>query len=222
MGDYEELCTLLCEKYDFESCPEAQRLKHRSSESFIDVLPFGAFTGPTKTYRWGEEDSLVMSVIGFEEALRSSLVLTINESFKVRVASYAEQFGLKLIAWDERRHARKEYEDSRDLAYFLKQADEWYGLEFLHDEFPGELEEFGYDLEDTAAFALGHDLARTFNEGSLRRVIAILGASLEDPESPLVREISQELPCRDPEEIAIRLLTIVHQGLHHDTHAAGS
>lgn len=217
MVEYEKLCSLLCDKYGFEPCSEVQRLKHTSSGSLIDVVPFGAFTGPTKTYRWGDEDSFEMSVLGFEEALRSSLVLTVNGTFEVRVASYAEQFGLKLIAWDERRHARREYEDSRDLAYFLRQAEEWYGLEFLHDEFPSELEEFDYEMEDAAAFALGCDLARTFNEGSLRRIITILKASLEDPESPLVREISQELPCRDPEERAIRLITIVNQGVHHDT-----
>lgn len=216
MVEYDNLCSLLCDKYGFEPCPEAQRLKHTSSGSIIDVLPFGAFTGQTKTYSWGDEDRFEISVLGFEEALHSSLILTINDTFDVRVASYAEQFGLKLIAWDERRHARQEYEDSRDLAYFLRHAHEWYGLEFLHDEFSSELEEFDYEIEYAAAFALGRDLERTFNEISLNRVITILTVSIEDPESPLVREVSRELPYRDPEERVFKLITIVLQGIHHD------
>lgn len=215
MAEYENLRQLLRNKYDFMPDPDrqAQRLIYRRNRSTIDVIPFGDFTGASKTFRWGEDDGFKMNVLGFEEAYNSSITLTVNESITIRVASYAEQFSLKLLAWEDRHTDRKEYEDSRDLAYFLQHAEDWYGLDFLHDEFPLELEKFDYEIRDAAAFALGCDLALSFGEVSLERITGILRTARDDPDSLLVREVAIELPYSNREERAHRLLEIVLEGI---------
>jgi len=126
LAEYESLRQLLCDKYGFMPDPDrqAQRLVCRENGLKIDVIPFGNYTGTSKTFRWGEEDGFEMNVLGFEEAYSSSITLTVNETITIKVASYAEQFGLKLLAWEDRHTARKEYEDSRDLKYYLQHAED--------------------------------------------------------------------------------------------------
>ena len=87
-------------------------------------------------------------------------------------------------------------------------------MEFLHDEFPLELERFDYDIEVAAAYALGCDLALSFSELSITALIKILRTARYDLDSLLVREIAMELPYWNREDRAHRLLKIVLEGIN--------
>lgn len=213
LDEYDSLRNHLCERHRFDPVEgEVQRLVHNSG-STINIVPFGEFAGPGKVYRWGKDDRYEMNVLGFEEAHKSALVVIINGAFPVRVAGYAEQFGLKVLVWADRHYLQKDSEDAHDLAYFLRHAEEWYGLEFLHEEFPSKLENLGYDVELASAFVLGYDLARTFTRNTVVSIKSILEHALENRASALIQEISLEIPYRDPEDRTVSLVEQVLQGL---------
>ncbi len=212
-SDYDALRKLLCDTFDFQpDRHQLQRLRH-SSGTLIDIVPFGKLGEPNKKIIWGEDSGFEMSVLGFEEAFASSLQFRINEDLTVLVASYTEQFGLKLLAWKDR-HERKRTEDTRDIAYFLRHADGWFSEEMLHDSYPDVLESVDYDMELAAVYALGSDLIKVFHINTVKSIISILERALSEPlESILIRDVAREVFFENPEERVIALLEQVRLGM---------
>lgn len=160
-SDYDALRELLCDHFNFQpDRHQIQRLFHTSG-ALIDIVSFGKLGGPNKKIVWEKDSSFEMSVLGFDDAFASALPVRINGELTVLVASYVEQFGLKLLAWEER-HVRKRTEDTKDIAYFLRHANSWFSEETLHDSYPDVLENVDYDMELASAYALGRNIIRVF------------------------------------------------------------
>jgi predicted nucleotidyltransferase len=78
----------------------------------VDVLPFGEIENPKGSIKW-PEDSSVMKVIGFREALESGILVKIDPTLQVPFVSPHGMAALKLIAWVDRRHEFPEKDISR-------------------------------------------------------------------------------------------------------------
>ncbi|MDG1816004.1 MAG: nucleotidyl transferase AbiEii/AbiGii toxin family protein [Glaciecola sp.] len=93
----------------------------------IDIIPFGELAHSAipnekhKDIAWPPEHEIVMSVMGFEEALQDALPVNISEhpQLKINVASPPGMLILKLISWFEREpDIRKK--DAVDIVYLVK------------------------------------------------------------------------------------------------------
>ncbi|MCD4847727.1 MAG: hypothetical protein K8R76_06020, partial [Candidatus Aegiribacteria sp.] len=211
--EWEVLYKMMCDHHDFKADRhQTQRLWH-SSGIPVDVVPFGEISGSFKRFTWGDDDGFEMSVLGFDEAYDSALSFLINDEFTILVAGYAEQCGLKLLAWADR-HQRRVTEDARDIAYLIQHAEEWYGEEALHDHYSHVLENVDYDIELAAAFVLGCDLHSIYESETLDVLIGILDQALNQPEeSILIRDIAREIRTMDPEERTMNLLEQIRLGM---------
>lgn len=215
--EYHELRRYLC-KY-FDSHPDRhqmQRLVHKDG-SLIDIVPFGAISNPDGEITLGEDNEFVMSVIGFEEAVDSAVVINVTPELAVSVVSYAEQLGLKFLAWSDR-HARKSTEDSRDIAYLIRNAHLWYPESILYDQYPSILESLDFDLELMAAYALGRNFGQVFYPNTIDRILFIMNMALSDPEaSILIRDIAKEFPGDSSEEMVSSRLDLIRSGIQHSS-----
>ena len=211
--EYEAFRKLLRERFDFHpDRHKMQRLWHANG-SPIDIIPFGGIGKSTNTVIWGENSDIEMNVLGFDEALSSAILVRINSGLTVLVASYAEQFVLKLLAWSDR-HARSETEDSRDIAYFLRNADGWYSDDTIYDTYAPVLGNVDYDVELATAHILGCNIGNVFQTSTISAIMTILDHALSEPlESILVRDIAREIYYENPEERVIALLEQVRLGI---------
>ncbi len=215
--EYHELRYYLFEHYDFEpDRHELQRLVYKDG-SLIDIVPFGSISNPDGTITWGEENGFKMSVIGFEEAMGSAVTVNVTPDLAVSVISYAEQLGLKFLAWSDR-HARKSTEDSRDIAYLIRNAHLWYPENVLYDQYPSMLESLDFDLEMMAAYALGKNFSQVFHPDTVNRILSIISKALSDPEaSILIRDIAKEFPGDSSDEMVSSRLDLIRSGIQHSS-----
>jgi predicted nucleotidyltransferase len=97
----------------YRSLPyKKQRLEHTSGGAPIDLLPFGGIERDG-TIVWPPDLRTVMNVAGYEEALRSSISVKIEDDFLVPVVSLPALVILKLFAWIDRR--LDNLKDAQDL-----------------------------------------------------------------------------------------------------------
>ena len=66
------------------------------------LIPFRGVASDDNTIEWPPSRDIVMNVAGFEEALSSSVSLTVADNLMIRVASLPALTLLKLIAWSDR------------------------------------------------------------------------------------------------------------------------
>ena len=78
----------------------------------VDLIPFRGVASDDNTIKWPPSRDIVMNVAGFEEALASSVSLTLEDNLMVRVASLPGLTLLKLIAWSDR--GRETNKDAAD------------------------------------------------------------------------------------------------------------
>lgn len=211
-AQYQTLRNLLCDQHDFDPDPhQAQRLCHSNGYK-VDIVPFGRIGEPDKKVIWEGKEDRTMNIIGFDEAYSSAIKIRVNNEFTILVPNYALLFGLKLIAWAER-HVFKGTEDARDIAYFLRNSDEFYS-KYLYDKYATLLESVDYDFELAVAFVLGRNVQSSFYANTVEELKAIIENELADPfYSTLVQQVSKDVHATDPEERATALLSQVLSGL---------
>jgi predicted nucleotidyltransferase len=72
----------------------------------VDLMPFGAIERQDRTIAWPPDQTTVMGVFGFREALSATIRLSLPEGVEVPVVSIAGFALLKLAAWVDRRHTQ--------------------------------------------------------------------------------------------------------------------
>lgn len=128
------------------------------------------------------------------------------------VASYAEQFGLKLLAWSDR-HAKRETEDYRHIAYFLRNADGWYSEDTIYETYALALENADYDIELVTAYILGCNIGNVFQTITISAIMTILDHATNEPlESILIRDLAREFYFKNPEEKVMAIFEKVRRG----------
>lgn len=154
------------------------RMRHRlhsgPSGPPLDILPFGRVEDPVGFVSWPPERDVVMTVVGFREALRSARVVRLAEDLTVPVVALPVLSILKLTAWLDR-HLETD-KDAIDLLTILR----LYGTAGNEDRLFGDESELlagaGFDTELAGARLLGRDAVALCDADSVRFAVSRLPA----------------------------------------------
>jgi predicted nucleotidyltransferase len=119
---YEQLQKRLMDHHGFrKDSRQLQRLSFaepgEGSGTTIDLVPFGELQVDKQTLLWPPEMN-VMTVAGFEEALRAAVEVELAANLTVKVASLPGLALLKLFAWSDR--SPQETKDAVDFHTLLR------------------------------------------------------------------------------------------------------
>jgi len=146
------------------------RLRYTSttvSDAEVDIIPFGKIASADGSISWPPEFETVMSVAGFEEALKASVSIAITDSLSMPVVSLPGLAILKLFAWSDRNEDR----DATDLDRVIRSYADAGNEDRLYDS--SLAEEFGFDLDPAGARLLGMDAAVLCKSETLEKLTEI-------------------------------------------------
>lgn len=128
----------------------------------VDLVPFGSdLASKAGEISWPPAGAVVMSVLGFQEAMDNALRVRVSTSplIEVSVASPAGIALLKLISWSERPlDVRRK--DAKDLEYLMSQYEAIPAvMDRLYGEAANTLERYEFDPKIAGAWLLGSDVA---------------------------------------------------------------
>lgn len=123
----------------------------------LDLLPFGGVETTGSNIRWPSNDAVVMSVIGFNEALGAADCFQLPGNVVTKVICLPAYILLKAIAWSERHQLRPKV-DAVDLLMVLANYIECGNQHRLHDDDSDLLYEQNFDYELSGAIMAGRDL----------------------------------------------------------------
>lgn len=188
--EFDRLKSALCEE-GFSEDRQAQRLIDPRGR-IVDLVPFGPLQDADANIGFPPKGDFKMSVLGFQEALDSSIRVIIqkNPNIEVSVVSPQGLALLKIIAWDDRVREKRN-KDASDLSYLLEAYERVSDIRERAFEVEGLMEFVDYDLPQASAYLLGQDAAEIAKDGTKAVVIDILNTALdEDNPSDLVIEMS--------------------------------
>jgi len=84
----------------------------------FDIVPFGEIKQSDDKIYWPPDESVAMSVLGFEEVQKATEIVQIDEEFEIEVASLSGIFLLKLFAWRDRYQLHNR--DADDIAFIIE------------------------------------------------------------------------------------------------------
>ena len=149
-----------------------QRLIYPSRPSVIvDLIPFGGIEGADRTIAWPPDEDIVMRVTGFSDGLASAVPVRLDQNLVIPVVSLPVLLVLKLFAWDDRRHEKK---DAPDIYTLVREYGDAGNEDRLYGEEVGLLEAEDYDVELAGARLLARDSARMVSTDTKERARKIL------------------------------------------------
>lgn len=133
----------------------------------MDLVPFGDdVTDQAGQIAWPPSGEIVMTVLGFQEALDHAVQVRVSSDppIDVLVASPAGSTLLKLVAWSEREGSFRR-KDAIDLAYLMSQYEIVPDVsDRLYGDAADALERYKYDPKIAGAWLLGQDVAQLASE----------------------------------------------------------
>ena len=160
----------------------------------VDLIPFGGVEGADRTIAWPPEEDVVMRVIGFSDGLESAIPVRLDENLVIPVVSIPVLLVLKLFAWVDRKHEKR---DAADIHTLLKEYGDAGNEDRLYGEHLNVLEAEGYDFELAGARLIGGDAARVISQDTRNRARAILESDSQMEE--LTHQIIGSSVRTDPE-----------------------
>jgi predicted nucleotidyltransferase len=175
--EFKKIKTCLLETGLFNA---AEKIEHRiyyrpaaSKSGYpIDIIPFRGVETTPRTIAWPPERKIIMSVIGYEEALAAAEQVKIDDTLTVPIASLPGLALLKLFAWQDR-HAETP-KDALDIAMLFRHYSAAGNQDRLfNDEMPLlEAVEFDHDLASPRL--LGKDVRQIVTAATLEAAAALL------------------------------------------------
>lgn len=176
---FQSLKSSLIEQAGFE--PHArmvQRLIYPSKPSVVvDLIPFGGVEASDRTIAWPPEEDIVMRVTGFTDALESAVPVRLEENLVVPVVTLPLLLVLKLFAWVDRKHEKR---DAPDIYTLLRQYGDAGNEDRLYGDEISILEAEGYDFELAGARLIAADASRMISEDTQRRLREVLDSDALD------------------------------------------
>jgi predicted nucleotidyltransferase len=129
----------------------------------IDIVPFG-FDEQSSEIAWPPNGDVVMTILGFHEALEHAIQVQIADDTSLNVCSPAAMVALKLVAWTERAPANRQ-KDASDLLYLIRC---YAKIPNVHDSLysDGLMERWDYDEHLATAEKLGADMIAIMSEAT--------------------------------------------------------
>lgn len=151
----------------------------------LDIVPYGIVAKEDDNIYWPPEEIVAMSVKGFEEVLSEAITVSIDDEFKVKIASLHGLFLLKLNAWLDRN--AKTSKDAEDMSFILSN----YFMANLDREIHQEVYDWeNFDEYIVGGYWLAHDLVTLLNVNQLNYYKEVIDGELaKQEESRLVNQM---------------------------------
>jgi predicted nucleotidyltransferase len=181
---HDMLIDLLLQTQRFRRHPRQQQkfLFKRSPDDYeieLDVVPFGQIEGPPGEIHWPPGGDIVMTVLGFQEAVDTAEPVDIGEDLVVPVVTLSAFVLLKLFAWKDRRLQKNT--DAGDILFVLRNYFQAGNIERTFEQALDLLEAAGADPVLAAAGLLGRDVRNLASPETQAALQALLQAP-EDAE----------------------------------------
>lgn len=158
---YEEISKRLIEAGFEKSRYQFQRFFYGDYE--VDVVPFGGLAKEDENVYWPPEETMAMSVKGFDEVLKNAVAIRIDNEFDVKIASLHGLFILKLNAWIDRNLTTNK--DAEDIWYII---DTYYFANENRNVHPEVYELVNFNLDVGGAYWMAHDIAELISKEHLK------------------------------------------------------
>ena len=180
---YNEICQALIADGLEKSTQQAQRFYFGDYE--VDIVPYGAVAKDDDNIYWPPEETIAMSVKGFDEVLSKAITVSIDNEFEIRIASLHGLFLLKLNAWLDRNIGTNK--DAEDMWYIV---DNYYFANEERGIHPEVYELDGFDLTVGGAYWMAHDIADLLSQEQIAYYADVLRNEIErEEDSRLVVQI---------------------------------
>lgn len=128
----------------------------------LDIVPYGVVAKEDDNIYWPPEEVVAMSVKGFDEVLSEAITVSIDDEFKVKIASLHGLFLLKFNAWLDRN--AKTSKDAEDMSFILSN----YFMANLDREMHQEVYDWeNFDEYIVGGYWLAHDLVALLDVNQL-------------------------------------------------------
>ena len=170
-----------------EGFEKSRDMQHRffHGEYEIDIVPYGVVAKEDDNIYWPPEEEIAMSVKGFDEVLSDAITISIDNEFKIKIASLHGLFLLKFNAWIDRN--AKTSKDAEDMSFILSN----YFMANLDRKIHQEV----YDWENFNEYIVGgywlaHDLATLLDVNQLNYYKEVIEGELaREEESRLINQM---------------------------------
>ena len=151
----------------------------------VDIVPYGVVAKEDDNIYWPPEEVVAMSVQGFDEVLSEAITVSIDDKFKVKIASLHGLFLLKLNAWLDRN--AKTSKDAEDMSFILSN----YFMANLDREIHQEVYDWeNFDEYIVGGYWLAHDLVTLLNVNQLNYYKEVIEGELaKQAESRLINQM---------------------------------
>lgn len=151
----------------------------------LDIVPYGVVAKEDDNIYWPPEEVVAMSVKGFDEVLSEAITVSIDDEFKVKIASLHGLFLLKLNAWLDRN--TKTSKDAEDMSFILSN----YFMANLDREMHQEVYDWeNFDEYIVGGYWLAHDLVALLDVNQLNYYKEVIKGELaKEEESRLVNQM---------------------------------
>ncbi len=216
--EFDGLRRELIRQGDFTETKSTQRLRFQNA-SPVDIVPFGPISSNKCEIAFPPDQANVMSVVGFEEALRAALVVRFRTAppLDVLCASPAGLVILKLVAWGDGPVRRRK--DAIYISLIVLNYLDLGNYERLVEEHKDLVTSSDFDYERAGARLLGRDVGQLFSEHTRKRVMEIIAYDAGGARYlRLARDMIQPLfateePYEDLLEKNMRLLRELEEGI---------
>ncbi|MDR8402191.1 nucleotidyl transferase AbiEii/AbiGii toxin family protein [Paraburkholderia sp. USG1] len=138
----------------------------------LDLVPFGELEAPEGSVAWPPKGEVVMNVLGFREAIDTSVEIDIGERLTVPVVTLPSLALLKILAWHDRRALRNA--DASDLLLILRNYCDAGNAERIWVDGADLLEQHDFDVDLAASALLGRESRQIALPATFDAVSAIL------------------------------------------------
>ncbi|WP_320534444.1 nucleotidyl transferase AbiEii/AbiGii toxin family protein [Robbsia andropogonis] len=182
-----------------------QRIAHRfyfdagiGDELCVDLVPCGNVEAPDGTVAWPPDQSIIMTVAGYTEALEHAIQFAVDENVTIPICSIPGLVLTKLIAWLDR--GDREPKDASDFAYVLQNYARAGNEERLFsDEAYAVLAAQNHDPDAAGATLLGQDVARLAKDAARMHLHSIL---FEAPREKLLSQMMASVHAQERPKVA--------------------
>ncbi|MFO1406547.1 MAG: nucleotidyl transferase AbiEii/AbiGii toxin family protein [Steroidobacteraceae bacterium] len=200
---FDALKTRLIDSHGFSTGNGATQRVYYAAVYPVDLVPFGGVVEDDGNISWPPDSAIVMNVLGYNEALYSTLKVEVRPGTVIPVASLASLAMLKVFAWTDRGH--RDRKDALDLALLLRRYADTIDAGDLHSSEVAVLEAVDYDYERAGARILGKHVRQMAAPQTAGELLSHL--QREPTRNRLAIDMAQALRnSEDPVELADQLL----------------
>jgi len=211
---YAALRDRLITEYDFTD--EDPKQKVRSPDGVeLDLVPFGGIEDSSGQIQFPPDERPEMTVLGLEEARRTTVSVTFDDGGSVEVVSLPALGLLKLIAWNER--PRERAHDAQDLCFILRQYFD-VGLDAIVKRHADLFDADEFNRPLVSARAYGREIASLLQErDALRKhVLRILERETADVHQSSLADAMNAAGCHPEYDLRFDSITALLTGIREE------